>query len=87
MRLYLITTFGRSFDCINRLFLDRVTTKVSSGFPMEYVETYEPRARFVHPHYGYDTLGPLGEITSKAVQHVTRSRDGISHYELSSDSR
>jgi hypothetical protein len=74
MRLYLITTFGRSFDCINHLFLNRVTEKVLSGFPMEYVEAYEPRVGFVHPHDGDDTLGPLGEITSKATQHVTRSR-------------
>jgi hypothetical protein len=50
-----------------------VTEKVPSGFPMEYVEAYESRARFVHPHDGYDTLGPLGEITSKAAQRVTRS--------------
>jgi hypothetical protein len=41
---------------------------------MEYAEAYEPRAGFVYPHDGYDTLGPLGEITSKAAQHVTRSR-------------
>jgi hypothetical protein len=41
---------------------------------MEYVEAYEPRAGFVHPHDGYDTLGPLGEITSKAPQRVTRSQ-------------
>jgi hypothetical protein len=32
---------------------------------MEYVEAYEPRAGFVHPHDEYDTLGPLSEITSK----------------------
>jgi hypothetical protein len=64
MMLYLITTFGISFDCIICPFLNRVTKKVLSGFPMEYVETYD----------GYDTLGPLGEITSKAAQHVTRSR-------------
>jgi hypothetical protein len=51
-----------------------VTKKVPSGFPMEYIEAYEPRAGFFHPHDRYDTLGPLGEITSKAVQHVTRSR-------------
>jgi hypothetical protein len=44
------------------------------GSPMEYVEAYEPRAGFVHPHDGYDILGPLGEITSKATQRVTRSR-------------
>jgi hypothetical protein len=41
---------------------------------MEYIEAYEPRAGFVNPHDGYGTLGPLGEITSKAAQHVTRSR-------------
>jgi hypothetical protein len=51
-----------------------VTKKVLSGFPMEYVEAYEPRAGFVYPHDGDDTLGPLDEITSKAIQHVTRSR-------------
>jgi hypothetical protein len=67
VRLYLITTFGRSFDCIIRLFLKRVTKKDLSDFPMEYVEVYEPRAGFVHPHDRYDTLGPLGEITSKAT--------------------
>ena len=44
------------------------------GFPKEYVEAYEPRAGFFHPHDEYDTLGPLGEITSIAAQHVTRSR-------------
>jgi hypothetical protein len=75
MRLYLITTSGGSFDCINRLYLDRVTEKVPSDFPIEYVEAYELRARFVHPHDGYDTLGPLSEITSKAAQRVTRSRE------------
>jgi hypothetical protein len=47
---------------------------VSLGFPKEYVEAYEPRAGFVYPHDGYDTLGPLGEITSIAAQHVTGSR-------------
>jgi hypothetical protein len=41
---------------------------------MEYVTAYEPRAGFVHPHDGYDTLSPLGEITPKATQRVTRSR-------------
>jgi hypothetical protein len=41
---------------------------------MEYVEVYEPRAGFVHPHDEYDTPGALGEIKSKAAQHVTRSR-------------
>jgi hypothetical protein len=51
-----------------------VTEKVSSRFPMEYVEADEPRAGFVHLHDGYDTLGPLGEIIAKAAQHVTRSR-------------
>jgi hypothetical protein len=72
VRLYLITTFGRSFDRINCLFLNRLTEKVLSGFPMEYVEVYEPRAGFVHPHDGDDTLGPLSEITFEAMQHVTR---------------
>jgi hypothetical protein len=52
----------------------RVTEKVSLGFPKEYVEAYEPRAGFAHPHDGYDILGPLGEITSIATQRVTRSR-------------
>jgi hypothetical protein len=42
---------------------------------MEYVDAYEQRAEFLHPHDGYDTLGPLGEITSKAAQYVTRSRE------------
>jgi hypothetical protein len=42
---------------------------------MEYAEAYEPRAGFVHPHDGYDTLRSLGEITSKAAQHVTRSQE------------
>jgi hypothetical protein len=65
--LYLITTFGRSFDCINCLSLYRVTEKMLSGFPIEYVEAYEPRAGFIHPHDGDDTLGLLGEITSKAA--------------------
>jgi hypothetical protein len=51
-----------------------VTEKVSLGFPIEYVEAYEPRAGFVYPHDGYDTLGPLGEIISEATQHVTRSQ-------------
>jgi hypothetical protein len=74
VRLYLIITSGRSFDCIIRLFLNRVTKKVLSDFPMEYVEVYESTAGFVHPHDGYDTLDPLGEITSKTAQHVTRSR-------------
>jgi hypothetical protein len=74
MRSYLITTFGGSFDCINHLYLNRVTKKVSLGFPVEYVEAYEPRAGFVHLYDGYDTLGPLGEITSEAAQHVSRSR-------------
>jgi hypothetical protein len=41
---------------------------------MEYVDAYEPRAGFVHPHDGYGTLGPLSEITSKAAQDVTTSR-------------
>jgi hypothetical protein len=41
---------------------------------MEYIEAYEPRAGFVHPHDGYDTLGTLGDITSKVVQCVTRSQ-------------
>jgi hypothetical protein len=49
-----------------------MTEKMLLDFPMEYVEPYEPRAGFVHPHDGDDTLGPLGEITSKAAQHVTR---------------
>jgi hypothetical protein len=40
-----------------------VTEKELLGFPMEYVEVYEPREGFVHPHDGYDTLGLLGEIT------------------------
>jgi hypothetical protein len=31
----------------------------------EYVEAYEPRVGFVHPYEGYDTMGSLGEITSK----------------------
>jgi hypothetical protein len=42
---------------------------------------------FVHPHDGYDTMGPPGEITSIAAQYVTRSRDGISRYELNNTSR
>jgi hypothetical protein len=50
-----------------------VTEKVSCGSPKEYVEAYEPRAGFFLPHDGYDTLGPLGEITSVAAQRVTRS--------------
>jgi hypothetical protein len=54
--------------------LTRRLKRCLSGFPMEYVEVYEPRAGFVHLHDGYDTLGPLGEIASKAAQHVTRSR-------------
>jgi hypothetical protein len=74
MRLYLITTSGGRFHCINHLYLNRVTEKVSLGYPMEYVEAYEPRAGFVHPHDIYDTLGPLGEITSEAAPHVTRSQ-------------
>jgi hypothetical protein len=37
------------------------------GFPKEYVEAYEPRAGFAHPHDGYDTLGPLDEIKSIAA--------------------
>jgi hypothetical protein len=44
------------------------------GFPKGYVEAYEPRAGFVHPYDGYDTLGLLGDTTSIAAQHVTRSR-------------
>jgi hypothetical protein len=44
------------------------------GSPKEYVEAYEPRAGFVHPHDRYDTLDPLGEITSIVAQRVTRSR-------------
>jgi hypothetical protein len=44
-----------------------VTKRVLSSFPIKYVEAYEPRAGFVHPHYGDDTLGPLGEIVSKAA--------------------
>jgi hypothetical protein len=75
MRLCLITTSGGSLDCINRLCLNRVTKKVPSGLPIKYVEAYEPRARFVHPHDRYDTLGPLSEITSIAAQHVTRSQE------------
>jgi hypothetical protein len=51
-----------------------VTEKVLSGFLMEYVEAYAPRAGFIHPHDRDDTRRPLGEITSKAAQHVTRSR-------------
>jgi hypothetical protein len=74
VKLYLITTFGGSFDCINHLYLNWVTEKVPLSFPMEYVEAYEQRAGFVHPHNGYDTLGPLGEITSEAAHHVTRSQ-------------
>jgi hypothetical protein len=42
-----------------------VIEKVSLGFPKEYVEVYEPTEGFAHPHKGYDTLGPLGDITSK----------------------
>jgi hypothetical protein len=52
-----------------------VTKKVLSGIPMEYVDAYEQRAEFLHPYDGYDTLGPLGEITSKAAQYVSRSRE------------
>jgi hypothetical protein len=52
----------------------RVTEKVSLGFPKEYVEAYKPTEGFAHPHDRYDTLGPLSEITSIAMQHVTRSR-------------
>jgi hypothetical protein len=44
------------------------------GLPMEHVEAYEPREGFIHPHDGYDALDPLGEIASKAAQHVTRSQ-------------
>jgi hypothetical protein len=44
-----------------------VTEKVPSGFAMEYVEAYEPRAGFVNLLNGDDTLGPLGEITSEAA--------------------
>jgi hypothetical protein len=38
---------------------------VSLGFPKKYVKAYEPIEGFCHPHDGYDTLGPLDEITSK----------------------
>jgi hypothetical protein len=75
VRLYLITTYKGSFDCINRHF-SRVTENVSLGFLKGYVEAYEPRTGFVHPHDGYDALGPLGDITSIAAQHVTRSQGG-----------
>jgi hypothetical protein len=51
-----------------------VTENVPLDFSMEYVEAYEPRARFIHPHDEYDTLGPIGEITSKAAQHMTKSQ-------------
>jgi hypothetical protein len=74
MRLYLITTSRGNLDCINCLYLNRVTEKVPSGLPKEYVEAYEPRAGFVHPYDGYDTLGPLSEIASIVTQHVTRSQ-------------
>jgi hypothetical protein len=47
---------------------------VSLGFPKEYIEAYEPIEGFAHPHDRYDTLGPLGEITSIAAQHVTMSQ-------------
>jgi hypothetical protein len=43
----------------------RVTEKVSLGFPQGQVEVYRPIAGFAHPHEGYDTLGLLGENTSK----------------------
>jgi hypothetical protein len=42
-----------------------VTEKVSLGFPKEYVEAYRPIVGFAHLHDRYDTLGPLGENTSK----------------------
>jgi hypothetical protein len=51
-----------------------VNGKVSSGIQMKYVDAYVPRTGFVLPRDG-NTLGPLGEITSVATQHVTRSRD------------
>jgi hypothetical protein len=37
------------------------------GSPKEYVEAYEPREGFVHPHDVYGTLGPLGEIISNSA--------------------
>jgi hypothetical protein len=74
VRSDLITIFGRSFDCINHHFRDRVTEKVPSGFSMEYVEAYVLRVGFFHPHDGDVTQGPLGKIKSKAAHYVTRSR-------------
>jgi hypothetical protein len=57
------------------------------GSPKEYVEGYEPRAGFVHPHDGYDTLGRLGEITSKLRSTCLGHGDGISRQELNNTSR
>jgi hypothetical protein len=73
VRSYLITTSGGSFDCINCLYLDRVTEKVSSGFPMEYVEAYASRAGFVLPHDG-KILWTHSMRFHPMLQHVTRSR-------------
>jgi hypothetical protein len=72
MRLYLITS-GGSFDCINRLYLNRVTEKVPLGFPMEYVQAYASRAGFVLSRDG-KILWAHSVRFYPMLQHVTRSR-------------
>jgi hypothetical protein len=62
---YLITTSGRSFDCINH-------QKVSLRFPMEYVE-YASREGFVLLRDGKILWAHLVRF-HPMLQHVTRSR-------------
>jgi hypothetical protein len=73
MRSYLITTSRESFDCINRLYLNRVTEKVLLGFPMEYVEAYASRAGFFLLCEG-KILRAHSVRFHPMFQHVTRSR-------------
>jgi hypothetical protein len=64
---------GESFDCINRLYLNRVTEKVLLGFPMEYVEAYASRAGFFLLCEG-KILWAHSVRFHPMFQHVTRSR-------------
>jgi hypothetical protein len=58
---------------MNRLFLNRVTEKVLSGFPMEYVEAYVSRAEFVLPRDG-KILWAHSVRFHPMLQYATRSR-------------
>jgi hypothetical protein len=71
MRSYLISTSGRSFDCINCL-LTWVTKKVFLGFTVEFVETYASREVFVLARDG-KILWTHSVRFHPMLQHVTRS--------------